>query len=139
MSIKPNIKKAYCISLSRVGALCIECRRIPDRPVHAIECTGHQFDRHERLIRAGKGCGDPKSPGRGEPEPGIISRMADHDHCAVPELPAGIESFFKKCRTDTLALERRVHAKRCQCTGRNALLELYRKTRLLSGERAHAR
>ena len=108
--------------LSRVGTLCIECRRIPDGSVHTVKCTGYQFDRHKRLIRAGKGCGDAKGPGGGKTEPGIIARMPDHDHGAVPEMATGFESFFQKCRSDTLALERRVYTKRRQCTGWNAFL-----------------
>jgi hypothetical protein len=118
-----NIRKKsllYCLSV--MSAFCLERRRIPDRPVHTIERTGHQFDRHERLIRTGEVYRDPKGPGSGEPESRVISRMADNEHGAVPEMAAGIESFFKKGCTNTLALKRRVHAKGGKGPGRNASL-----------------
>jgi len=117
-----RVSKKRFIFLSRVGAFCIERGRIPDGSVHAIERTGHQFDSHECLIRAGEGCSDAKIPGSGEPESRVISRMADHDHGTVPEMAAGIESFVEKGSTNTLALERRVNTQRGQCTGRNAFL-----------------
>jgi hypothetical protein len=105
-----------------VGALSIERRGVSDGSVHTVECTGHQFDRHKRLIRAGKWGSDAKGPGCGETKPGIIARMPDYDHGAVPEMATGFESFFQKCRSDTLALERRVYTQWRQCKGRNAFL-----------------
>ena len=100
-----------------MGTLCIERRRVPYRTVHAIQRSGHQFKRHEGIVRAGERSGNTKGPGLGETEPGIITRVAHHDHRTVPEIAAGLESFLHECRSDALALVRWVHAKRCKCAG----------------------
>jgi len=86
----------------------------------AIERPGNKGACHEHFILAGKRRFDPQCRGRGEPEPGVIGRVPDHNHNPVPEIPACPEPFFNKAGSDTLALVFEGHGKRCQGNSRDA-------------------
>jgi hypothetical protein len=44
--------------------------------------------------------------------------VPDHDHNPVPQLPAGLEPFLDKDRSNTLALVFQAYGKRCKGNGR---------------------
>jgi hypothetical protein len=83
-----------------------------------VKRPGNKGTYHEHFIFAGKRRVDPQCRRSGEPEPGVISGVPDHDHNPVPQLAAGPEPFLNKARTHTLALMLLTYGKRCKSNSR---------------------
>jgi len=111
----------------RVGADPVERKRVVDRAGNPIQCAFFQAQRHERFIRAGERCVDAPLAGSGEPEPGIIAGMTDHDHDLLAQPPAFIEPFLHERSTDAPALVILVHSKRGErCCGNRGVFRIDR-------------
>lgn len=110
-----------------MGPFCFERRGIPDRAMDAVKRPGNKGAYHEYFIFAGERRVDPECRCRGEPEPAVIGEVPDHDHNPVPQLPAGLEPFLNKDRSNTLALMFQAYGKRCK--GNRRYMALFRINR----------
>ena len=95
-------------------SFCLKRRGIPDGAMDAVKRPGDKGTNHEHFIPAGKRRVDAQYRCRGEPEPGVIVGVPDHDHNPVPQLPAGLESFLNKDGSNSLALMFQAYGKRCK-------------------------
>jgi hypothetical protein len=84
----------------------------------AVKRPGNKGAYHEHFIPAGKRRVDPQYRRSGEPEPGVIIGVPDHDHNPVPQLPAGLETLLDKDGSNTLALMFQAYGKRRKSNSR---------------------
>ena len=116
----PHVHKTGC--LTSMCPFRIKRRGIPDGAMDAVECPGNQGACHEHFVVAGERCFDPQYRGSGEPEPGVIGRVPDHDHDPVPELPARPEPFFNKAGSNTPTLIFESYRKWCKGNSRRLII-----------------
>ena len=106
---------------------CLKCPGIPDGAMDAVERPGNKGAYHEHFIPAGKRRVDPQGRCRGKPEPGVIGGMPDHDNNRCPNARAGLEPFFNKDGSNTLALMFQAYGKRCK--GNSRYVRIFRFNR----------
>jgi hypothetical protein len=101
-----------------MGADGIECQRVPHHATYPGKRPVLKRQNHEHLVRAGERRKNPGFPGGCKAKPGVVCRMADHNHDAVPETLALPDPRFDESCPNTLALVILVYCERRKGKGR---------------------